>query len=642
MLGCEMGVNRLGSQTLRVANALLEATDRQKGWGWAGSVGEYLAASPDAIAQDLAEHHFDLLGTDPSESQARAWRATDAMLRETFSHLDRIRSGTRDWSLVFEYELPFEGGRRPDVILLAARSLFVLEFKETSLLTLAHADQVEAYARDIRDYHSESRDLEVTPILVSSAGVLQRQRFPSVRVAGTAEQLADELSAPLSGEQPDLEQWLAGSYAPLPTIVDAARRIFQHEPLPRIWTAESAGVNRTVDVVQELGRRAKAEGKRLLVLIAGVPGSGKTLAGLRIVYEHQEDDAPATFLSGNGPLVNVLQDALKSTVFVKDLHKAIHSYGARGVTPKHHVIVFDEAQRAWDREKMRVERQLDASEPEVLIAAGSRIEGWCAMVGLVGDGQEIHGGEEGGLGQWSEAIATSGSEWIVCCPPRLAHHFRGHPVELYEELDLTRSLRSRRAQDLHLWVSYVLGGEADQANAIARRMSDEVYPLRMFRDLDLARRYVRDRYANEPRPLYGLLASSHAKNLAVLGVDNTWNATRRVRPARWFNDPPTSEASGCQLDQPITEFMCQGLELDLPVVCWGSDMRWAGIDWEITPIRRRFPLRDPEQIVRNAYRVLLTRGRDGLVLFVPPSSQFDETASFLAEAGVVLVEDLNE
>src|SRR5690606_17025432 len=118
MLGCEMGVNRLGSQTLRVANALLEATDRQKGWGWAGSVGEYLAASPDAIAQDLAEHHFDLLGTDPSESQARAWRATDAMLRETFSHLDRIRSGTRDWPLIFEYELPFEGGRRPDVLLL--------------------------------------------------------------------------------------------------------------------------------------------------------------------------------------------------------------------------------------------------------------------------------------------------------------------------------------------------------------------------------------------------------------------------------------------------------------------------------------------------------------------------------------------
>lgn len=216
MLGCEMGVNRLGSQTLRVANALLEATDRQKGWGWAGSVGEYLAASPDAIAQDLAEHHFDLLGTDPSESQARAWRATDAMLRETFSHLDRIRSGTRDWPLIFEYELPFEGGRRPDVLLLAARSLFVLEFKETSLLTLAHADQVEAYARDIRDYHSESRDLELTPILVSSAGVLQRQRFPGVRVAGTVEQLADELSVPSGGDQPDLQEWLVGSYAPLP------------------------------------------------------------------------------------------------------------------------------------------------------------------------------------------------------------------------------------------------------------------------------------------------------------------------------------------------------------------------------------------------------------------------------------------
>lgn len=556
------------------------------------------------------------------------------MLRTALASAGALHVNTNRWGVVLEYELPLEGGRRPDAIILAGNTLFVIEFKETPALSLAHADQVKAYARDLADYHSASRDLPVVAVLASSAGRLQRQSFADLRCVGTPEQLADVLAAEAAGDQPDLETWLEGDYAPLPTIIDAARTIFQHEPLPRIWAAESAGVNDTVDLVQELASQAEREDRRLLILVAGVPGSGKTLAGLRTVYEHHGSGAPATFLSGNGPLVAVLQDALNSTVFVKDLHKAILAYGSRGQTPKQNVIVLDEAQRAWDREKMAAQRQVNRSEPEILIDAGGRIPGWCALVGLVGDGQEIHGGEEGGLGQWSDAIADDSHDWLICCPPRLSHNFKGLDVREFEQLDLTRSLRSRRAERLHSWVSRLLGEELEIAADIASEMGRNVYPLRLFRDIGFARDYVRTRYLGEPDRLYGLLSSSHAKNLAALGIDNTFQATRAVRVARWFNDPPDSKDSACQMQQPITEFMCQGLELDLPIVCWGSDFLWRDGRWSITPVRRRFPLKDPEQIVRNTYRVLMTRGRDGLVLFVPPAASFDGTAQALVAAGV--------
>lgn len=281
-------------------------------WGWAGNASDYLSASSDVVLDSLAEHHRGLLGAEPSGSQVRAWQSTDSLLRAALAHANTIHTGVDEWNVVFEYELPLEGGRRPDVLIFGGQTIFVLEFKESPVLTIAHADQVEAYARDIRDYHSKSRALDVRPVLVSSAGHQQRQGFPAVRCAGTPEQLADEISGPASGPSPNLSDWLMGDYSPLPTIVDAARRIFQHERLPRIWAAESAGVHRTVELVQELAERAETKRERLLVLLAGVPGSGKTLAGLRIVYEQQEGEAR------NGEPCSMLRHYFEDYEWVKE------------------------------------------------------------------------------------------------------------------------------------------------------------------------------------------------------------------------------------------------------------------------------------------------------------------------------------
>ena len=195
------------------------------------------------------------------------------------------------------------------------------------------------------------------------------------------------------------------------------------------------------------------------------------------------------------------------------------------------------------------------------------------------------------------------------------------------------SLRSRRAERLHDWVSNLLEGRLETARELADAIDAGAFPIRLFRDLEAAKAYARERYDGEPGKLFGLLASSHAKNLPNLGVDNSFQTTKRVQVARWFNDPADSPRSGRALTHPLTEFMCQGLELDLPVVCWGADMLWERYSWSIRPTRRRFPLHDPDQIVRNTYRVLLTRGRDGLVLFVPTGAGYDLTSQALIRAG---------
>jgi Uncharacterized conserved protein (DUF2075) len=391
---------------------------------------------------------------------------------------------------------------------------------------------------------------------------------------------------------------------------------------------------------RELIAQTRTEGARRLILIAGVPGAGKTLAGLRTVYEGEAAGSDATFLSGNGPLVQVLQDALQSRVFVRDLHKFILDYGLRERVPPQHIIVFDEAQRAWDRTMMMAKKQVDASEPGLLVSAGDRVPDWCVLVGLIGDGQEIHSGEEGGLVQWREAITQSTASWSVDCPPRLTSHFEGLTVSASERLDLNRSMRSHRAEDLHLWVSRVLAEELDAAALLASNLQRADFVIRLTRDLEEAKNYLHELYADRPAALYGLLASSHAKNLARLGIGNDFQSTKRVQIHRWFNAPADDPQSACALEQPATEFMCQGLELDLPLVCWGSDFVWQHDGWFTTAIRRRIPLLDPDQIIRNTYRVLMTRGRDGLLLFVPPGATFDPTAQALTAAGAASLDQI--
>ena len=599
--------------------------------------------SSDTLVDALESHHRALMVEMPSQSQRTAWADEYRVMREALAVCVAKVSVAETWGIVFEYELPLEGGRRPDVVVLAGSTIVVLEFKGGLMSpSLPAIDQVKAYARDLAEYHERTHEgvigrgeRSVIPVLV----LPRRERFSADfgdAIVTGGDGVAGWLESLATAGTVDLQEWLTSGYAPLPTLVAAAKRIFEHEDLPHVRRARSARIPETVDLVSQLAREAEERDSRKLILVTGVPGAGKTLVGLRVVYEQSDEHSVATFLSGNGPLVKVLQDALKSGVFVKDLHAYIRTYGINRRQPSEHVVVFDEAQRAWDRDYMNTKKGIRRSEPEFLMDAAVRLPGWSAFIGLVGDGQEIHSGEEGGLGQWRDAIAAlpDADEWEIHCPSRLADLFAPLNVSVHELLDLTVSLRSRQAERLHHWVALVLQGSPELARKVAVQARGEEFVMYLTRDLDKARAYCHARYDGEPNARYGLLTSSHAKTLPKYGVDNTWMATSRMNVAKWYNAPPNDPKSCCALEQPVTEFSCQGLEVDLPVVVWGEDMLWGGAGWNMTPVRRRYPLDDPRVILQNVYRVLLTRGRDGFVVFVPPDTRFDSTAQVLRDAGM--------
>lgn len=604
-------------------------------WGWAGTASEFLTAPSEEWLGSLTQHHQRLLGIRPSGFQVDVWREEWPAMTDALRTCVSNDAAAADWGIVFEYELPLEGGRRPDVVVLAGGTVIVLEFKAVLRFLQAHLDQVEAYARDLAEYHEASRGRSVVPILVMRnvpplAG--RREGTTITDMAGIDRYLTQHATP----GQIELQPWVESSFAPLPTLVAAARRIFRHEPLPHVRRAESAGIPETVDLVTRLADETEASGGRSLVFVTGVPGSGKTLVGLRVVYERSDIEGKATFLSGNGPLVQVLQDALRSRVFVRDLHAFIRTHGLQQRVPGQHVIVFDEAQRAWDASFMEYKRGVSRSEPEMLIEAGGRVPDWCLLVGLVGEGQEIFSGEEGGIAQWQQALAASGERWTIHCPPRLAGDFAGREVQVHDELDLTVSLRSHRAEELHRWVALLLQGSISLAARQAMRIvGEDTYPMYVTRDLEMAKDYVRARYEGDgDRPRYGILVSSHAKDLQRLGLKSGYLDQRKLKVARWFNAPPDDPLSGCSFEMPVTEFQCQGLEVDMGVVCWGADHRWEASAWKLTPIRRQYAQEDPVRLLQNAYRVLLTRGRDGLVIFVPPGEHMDATAHTLLAAGV--------
>lgn len=612
----------------------MTATSRPM-WGWGGTVHEYLSSHRDAWQASMTAHHRGLLGAAPSESQISAWQQSDQVLRATLRDLAIANPAVQEWGIIFEYELPLEGGRRPDVVVLAGGTIVVLEFKQNPVIDRAGIDQVNAYARDLAEYHSASHDHRVEPVLV-----LPTAASPAL-VDGTPVVNADSLLKALldfssDGEIP-VTTWLEGRYEPLPFLIAAARRIFDNEPLPHIRRALAAEIPEAVELLGTLAEQASVNGERVLAFVAGVPGAGKTLAGLSLVYQRTAKMSSATFLSGNGPLVEVLRDALKSKTFVRDLHAFIKTYGTSTRVPNEHVIVFDEAQRAWDADYMNFKHGILKSEPDLLVDVAERLPDWACLVGLVGDGQEINKGEESGISQWHDAVrADRGREpWKVHCPPRLAESFPTTETVAHRVLDLTTSLRSQRADYLHSWVAALLEGQISQAARLATGIHASTFPMYLTRNLDDAKIYVRNLYFGQPEKRYGLLASARSQNhLPRYGVDSSFPATKRVKLARWYNEPFGHNQSCCALEDVVTEFGCQGLELDMPIVCWSTDMTWSSNAWKIRQVRSRYPLKDNDAIRRNAYRVLLTRGRDGFIIFVPPDPALDETERCLLAAGV--------
>jgi hypothetical protein len=259
-----------------------------------------------------------------------------------------------------------------------------------------------------------------------------------------------------------------------------------------------------------------------------------------------------------------------------------------------------------------------------------RVEGGYVVVGLMGEGQEIHAGEESGIQNWVDAVLGAGG-WSVVGPPqfRAAFSEAGIPYEVEKKFHLTGSLRSRRAGGLAQWVEELLANNIDDAARIGRGVAESGFPIRVTRNMERARAYVRGRYEGLTEKRVGVIASSKFRKLEQYGVSPAPQKFHYY--GQWYEEAPTHPKSGSRLETAISEFGCQGLELDLPLLCWGPDLRWNGSKWE-SHLGRARVVKDPHRLRLNAYRVLLTRGRDGLVVFVPPTSELDETADVLIRA----------
>ncbi|SRR5579875_909766 len=605
-------------------------------YAWAGDVATFVATPDEELLEALTRFL-----RETGAPQLLAWHRSIGVLRE---QLRRCLPDAGGFGLVLEFELPRSGGRRPDLIVLENGIVLVVEFKNRVEVELADLDQVRSYVRDLEDYHEGCQGRRLLPILIPIG--MQGEPFErdGVRVIPPSAlgDLMRELSAPARGRRADVIGWTSAPYRPLPSLVEAARLLFEHQPLPRIRRAESARIPETISLIESIVRDTAERRVRSLVLLAGVPGSGKTLVGLQLVHSRKLP-LSAVFLSGNGPLIQVLQYALGGgkprREFVQDLRSFLRDNLVRLRAPcRERVVVFDEAQRAWDRDRVLLKHKgrLVGSEPELLtrIADRSPDEPF-VLVALMGEGQEIHAGEEAGLAQWVEAVRAS-QAWEVVAPPHLAEPFQqgGLPVRVEPLLNLTATLRSHRALQVAGWVDLLLAGQLEQASDVAAALRNCEFVIYVARDLEALRSYARDRYAFEPGKRYGLLVSSKFRKAVLYGVQplraDYWYY------GEWYEEGPSHPRSACRLELAATEFGCQGLELDLPIVCWGPDLTWSGRDWIVRPERNRHVI-DPRRIRRNAYRVLLTRGRDGLCIFVPRESfpEMDLTYEALQMAGAV-------
>lgn len=633
-------------------------TDPKARHGWESDFPTFRSAPPSRVRERLQAYV-----TDASPEQIRAWNDAIPPLQHEVNEVLLRDVLASQYSAILEYELPMES-RRPDVLLLVGAGVMVVELKGRIHATQADIDQASAYARDLRCYHRECAARSVVPVLVPTRarGYVAEQDGVHVTGPDALDALIGDITARHPGPAIDRAKFLSESaYCPLPTLVEAARELFRSGTLRKIERAAAATAP-AVDAISRIIHQAALTKSRHLVLLTGVPGAGKTLVGLRTVHAHHLDDlavvraegkptVPAVFLSGNGPLVEVLQYELREAggagkTFVRGVKDYVRRYSSkRALVPPEHVLVFDEAQRAFDAEKVAQTHGngIDKSEPEHFIEFAERIPEWCVVVGLIGSGQEIHVGEEAGLVQWRWAVERSpgAGSWTVHVPPAVGRIFADSavPCEVRPALNLDQELRFHLAKDLHRFVAMLLEGESPSELApLAERLSADGFHLRITRSLDVAKRYLRDRYAEDPDACFGMIASSKDRDLVEFGVPNDFQSTKRVRFGPWYGDAEEDYGGrSCRLlETCVTEFGAQGLELDATLLAWGTDLVREGGGWSNARARgykRGAKVRDAFQLRINAYRVLLTRGRDACVVFVPSLPELEETFAHLCAAG---------
>lgn len=610
-------------------------------------------------------------------SQRAAWEFQ-------IQHLLTLSEELPDAHFFLEFLIP-RMGRRADLVALQHGLIFVVEYKlGAHHFDRSARDQAYGYALDLKHFHETSHAPPIVPIVVATAAsnpAIETVEWDNDGIARTLcvdpaglAPLVHHLCRVWGSEPIDPARWANGRYRPTPTIVEAAQALYRGHNVEEISRSEAGAVNltRTANYVATAIEGAKRDQRKIICFITGVPGSGKTLAGLNLATSRQRahEDEHAVFLSGNGPLVDVLREALASdavaiararglstsktkeerraAAFIQNIHHFRDDALASADAPIEKVAVFDEAQRAWDAaqtskfmQQKKGQIGFTMSEPEFLLSVMDRHDDWCAIICLVGGGQEINTGEAG-IEEWLRALERSFPLWQPHLPSTLSHDCALNGIRAADELHLSTSIRSFRAERLSDFVGHVIDGDQAAARTTADQLSQ--YPLLITRDLAKARDWLRTRRRGSERS--GLLASSNAARLKPHGIFTK----AKIEPAKWFLAPTDDVRSSDALEDAATEFDVQGLELDWACVCWDINFRRGPAGWETLQFKgtqwQSVNDKSRRQYIANAYRVLLTRARQGLVVFVPegdlddrtrPPEAYDQVFEFLLRCGFTTI-----
>ena len=691
------------------------------------------------INEFLEQKCLTILGTLHNNYHGQTLTTTD---EAWMGEIDILQHVLKPWKeenaqIIFEYEIP-RMGKRIDVVLLLRGIIFCLEFKVGKQDDFqADIEQVMDYALDLKNFHLFSHDRIIVPILIPTKHQSYTTVFqPSVydddiynpMISGE-EHLQELISKVLehagaSKDAPSLDNWIISPYTPTPTIVEAARTLYENHSVEDITRheADKISTDATINSLLKIIQESKEKQKKSICFVTGVPGAGKTLVGLDVAikqtYKNGEIDKEngAVYLSGNGPLVAVLVEALArdnqkkcnargekksksaSEREVREFIQIIHRYrdnmlakiknpvenGIVEIDPKlaikqeqtgygevEHVAIFDEAQRSWTHEhiakylkrggtygnKIKVPN-FPMSEAEFLIWSLDQREDWAVIICLVGGGQEIHDGEAG-IGEWIKAINSKFKHWHVYLSHELTDHVyaEGHLYELLQDtpnvtytdsLHLAVGIRSFRANAYPSLVDSILSFNTN-AVSLYNNVKNNKYPVKLTRDIEKARNWLRSKARGTQQT--GILVSKTASRYQPLalnvieGDDNT---------VHWFLEDKTDVRSSNFLEDAVTEIQVQGLELDYACVVWDADVRYEDgkwtfhklsvkTTWSPNPDWKPNTLWIPEtnsekqKYMLNAYRVLLTRARQGVVICVPAGNKnltpegFSEDATRLPE-----------
>ena len=664
------------------------------------SIAEFNSQDENAIFGMLCDsYHGDALTTT-----REAWKAEISIMKQILSAY--LHS---DGQIVFEYDIP-RLGKRIDVVLLLGGIVFCLEFKvgESRILE-ADVDQVLDYALDLKNFHKFSQDRIIVPVLIAThyrtaSGTIQMSVYDDMVVnplitgeAGLSIMIANVIKE-YPDETPINPDWIISPYAPTPTIIEAARTLYENHSVENITRheADQVSTDRTIASILDIIHESKKARQKSICFVTGVPGAGKTLVGLDVAIKqtYQGGDIPvedegAVYLSGNGPLVAVLTEALAQDNFkrcrernekkklsdsrreVSKSIQMIHRYrdnmlakiknpienGVLEIDPEkavkqvkvgygevEHVAIFDEAQRSWSHKrlaeylkkggtygnKLKVPN-FPMSEAAFLIWSLNQREDWATIVCLVGGGQEIHTGEAG-ISEWIKALNEKFRNWHVYISPNLttAEYAEGKVNELLkdnpqvtylDELHLGVSLRSFRAEKLSTFVHSLLSFD-ENAALIYSEIKDK-YPIVLTRDMVTARKWLHEKVRGSERT--GILVTKEAARFKPLAVHILPSGDENV--VHWFLEDKTDTRSSNYLEDAATEIKVQGLELDYTCLLWDADMRCDNGRWRYFRFNGQTKWIEltgtsdsrQEQVkyMLNAYRVLLTRARCGMVICVP-------------------------